>query len=405
MNEAHGVPSFEDLLSPLELGFTRLKNRVVMGAMHTGLEEEKGGFSRLSAYFAERARGGVGLILTGGISPNFCGRLVLNSSQLSFSWQGKRHRLVTDAVHKEGGKIALQILHAGRYALHPFAVAPSALKSPISPFKPRALSAHGIERTINSFVKCAVLAREAGYDGVEIMGSEGYLINQFLSIRTNKRRDAWGGSYENRMRFPLEIIRRTRKVVGEDFIIIYRLSLLDLVEEGSTWAEVVQLAQEVEKAGATIINTGIGWHEARIPTIATMVPRAAFADLTAKLKKETKLPVIVSNRINMPQTAQLLLQQGSADLISMARPLLADPEFVLKVQQDRVNDINTCIACNQACLDHVFQGRLASCLVNPRACVETELTYKPVSQIKKDCCCGCGSCRVVVRCCCCAKRA
>lgn len=374
--------SFPNMMSPLNLGFTELKNRVVMGSMHTGLEETKNGFTRMAAYFAERARGGVGLILTGGISPNFFGRLAPYSSQLSFFWQIKKHKIVTDAVHKEGGKIALQILHAGRYAFHPLSVAPSAIKSPITPFKPRALSDRGVERTINDFVNCARKAKKAGYDGVEVMGSEGYLINQFISAKTNTRTDQWGGSYQNRMRFPVEIVKRIRADVGEDFIIIYRLSLLDLVENGSTWDEVTALAKAIEMAGATIINTGIGWHEARIPTIATMVPRAAFSSVTAQLKKTVAIPVITSNRINTPDTLEEILSAGHADLVSMARPLLADPEFVIKAERGNSHEINTCIACNQACLDHIFRGKTATCLVNPRACHESELNLSKADVIK-----------------------
>ncbi len=381
---------YPHMLSPLDLGFTQLKNRVVMGSMHTGLEETKNGFVKMAAYFSERARGGVGLILTGGISPNISGRVSPFALQLSFFWQVNKHKLVTEAVHKEGGKIALQILHAGRYAYHPFAAAPSAIKSPITPFKPRALSAGGVERTIHSFVRCAKLAKKAGYDGVEVMGSEGYLINQFISAKTNKRLDKWGGSYENRMQFPVEIVRRIRQAVGSDFIIIYRLSLMDLVENGSEWGEVVQLANAIQIAGATIINTGIGWHEARIPTIATMVPRAAFASLTGRLKNEIQIPVITSNRINTPEKIEEVLNAGQADLVSMARPFLADPEFVNKAKLGLGREINTCIACNQACLDHIFKNRTASCLVNPRACNEIELKITNASSPKKIAVVGAG---------------
>jgi 2,4-dienoyl-CoA reductase (NADPH2) len=364
------------LLSPLDLKFVTLKNRVLMGSMHTGLEEASDGYERLAAFYAERARGGVGLIVTGGISPNLVGRLEPRASQLSFGWQIAKHRLVTNAVRAEGGRIALQILHAGRYAYHPLSVAPSALRSPITPFKPRALSASGVERTIAAYVRCARLAQRAGYDGVEVMGSEGYLINEFIAPRTNHRGDAWGGTFEKRIRFPVEIVRRTREAVGSSFIIIYRLSMLDLVDGGSTWGEVSALAKAVEAAGATIINTGIGWHEARVPTIATMVPRAAFAWVTRRLKSEVQIPLVVTNRINDPAVAETLLARGDGDLVSMARPFLADPEFVNKAAQGRAGEINTCIACNQACLDHIFERRIASCLVNPRACHETKIVLK-----------------------------
>lgn len=381
---------YPHLLTPLDLGFTQLKNRVLMGSMHTGLEETKNGFQKMAAYFAERAKGGVGLIVTGGISPNLAGWVAPFSSQLSFPWQVRKHRLITEAVHAAGGKIALQILHAGRYAYHPFAVAPSAIKAPISPFKPRALTKWGVERTIKDFVNCARLAQRAGYDGVEIMGSEGYLINEFIVAKTNKRTDQWGGSYENRIRFAVEIVRRTREAVGTNFIIIFRLSMLDLVEGGSTWQEVVQLAKAIEKAGATIINTGIGWHEARVPTIATMVPRGAFTKITRKLKSEVKIPLITTNRINMPEVAEKILSDGDADMVSMARPFLADPEFVNKAAEGKANEINTCIGCNQACLDHIFKQKTASCLVNPRACNETELNYLPTAKTKKIAVVGAG---------------
>jgi 2,4-dienoyl-CoA reductase (NADPH2) len=373
---------YPHLLAPLDLGFTTLRNRVLMGSMHTGLEDRRKDYQRLANYFAERARGGVALMVTGGIAPNLIGRLSPFSGKLNRPWEVGRHRLVTQAVHAEEAKICLQILHAGRYAYHPFAVAPSAMKSPISPFKPRALSSAGVDRQIAAFARCAALAREAGYDGVEIMGSEGYLINQFLAQRTNRRTDQWGGSLANRIRFPVEIVSRVREAVGPDFIIIYRLSMLDLVEGGSDWAEVVTLATAVEHAGATLINTGIGWHEARIPTIATMVPRAAFAWVTGKLRGTIKLPLVTTNRINMPQVAETILARGDADMVSMARPFLADPEFVLKTEQGREDEINTCIACNQACLDHIFLRKRASCLVNPRACHETEYDLTPVSRKK-----------------------
>lgn len=381
---------FPLMSSELDLGFTRLKNRVVMGSMHTGLEETKNGFNRMAEYFAERARGGVGLILTGGISPNLFGRLAPFSSQLTYFWQVRKHKIVTEAVHREGGKIALQILHAGRYAFHPFSVAPSAIKSPITPFKPRALSSGGVRRTIKDFVNCAKKAQKAGYDGVEVMGSEGYLINQFISAKTNKRSDEWGGTYENRIRFPIEIVKSIREAIGPNFIIIYRLSLLDLVENGSDWSEVVQLAKEIQKAGATIINTGIGWHEARIPTIATMVPRGAFTYVTSRLKKEVSIPVITSNRINTPQKLEETLRNGHADLVSMARPLLADADFVKKSLSGRDSEINTCIGCNQACLDHIFSGKTATCLVNPRACNEVELAIVKAPISKKVAVVGAG---------------
>ncbi|HEH9425262.1 TPA: NADPH-dependent 2,4-dienoyl-CoA reductase [Aeromonas sobria] len=374
---------YPTLLTPLDLGFTQLRNRVLMGSMHTGLEEEKGGFDKLAAFYAERARGGVGLIVTGGIAPNLRGRLVPHGSQLSFPWQVSKHKKVTSAVHQEGGKIALQILHAGRYAYHPFSLAPSALKAPISPFKPRAMSERQIRGTIRDFAATAALAKAAGYDGVEVMGSEGYLINQFICERTNKRTDGWGGSNENRMRFPVEIVRAIRERLGTDFIIIFRLSMLDLVEQGSTLEEVIALGKALEAVGVTLINTGIGWHEARIPTIATSVPRGAFSWVTAELKKHLKVPLITTNRINTPEVAERILAGGEADMVSMARPFLADPEFVIKAAENRADEINTCIACNQACLDHVFKQKRASCLVNPRACFETELTFGRVPQPKK----------------------
>ena len=364
---------YSQLMKPLDLGFTQLKNRSIMGSMHTGLEESKDGFQKLAAFYAERARGGVALIVTGGIAPNLFGRLAPLANQLSHFWQVGKHQIITKAVHAEGGKIALQILHAGRYAFHPLAVAPSAIKSPISLFKPWAMPSWFVKKTINDFVNCAALAKKAGYDGVEIMGSEGYLINEFISAKTNKRKDQWGGSYENRIRFPLEIVRRVRQAIGPNFIIIYRLSMIDLIEGGSSWEEVVQLAKAIEAAGATIINTGIGWHESRVPTIATMVPRGAFSSVTGQLKKEIQIPLITSNRINTPEKAEEILSAGKADLISMARPFLADAEFITKASENRADEINTCIGCNQACLDHVFKNQLASCLVNPRACHETEL--------------------------------
>ncbi len=367
---------YPHLLSPLDLGFVTLPNRVLMGSMHTGLEEAPAGFARMAAFYAERARGGVGLIVTGGIAPNFAGRVEPRASQLSFGWQVGRHRLITDAVHAAGGRIAMQILHAGRYAYHPLSVAPSALRSPITPFKPRALTRWGIGRTIAAYVRCAGLAQRAGYDGVEVMGSEGYLINEFVAPRTNHRDDEWGGSFANRIRFPVEVVRRTREKVGPNFIIVYRLSMLDLVEGGSTWDEVVALAQAIEAAGATIINTGIGWHEARVPTIATMVPRAAFAWVTKRLSGAVRIPLIATNRINDPEVAEALLARGDGDMVSMARPFLADAEFVVKAAQGRADEINTCIGCNQACLDQIFSREIASCLVNPRACHETKIVLK-----------------------------
>ncbi len=376
-------PSFPHLSAPLDLGFARLENRVIMGSMHTGLEDRRGHFPRLAAFYAERARGGVGLIVTGGFAPNIEGWLSPFGARLATRSAARAHRQVTGAVHQEGGKIALQILHAGRYGYSPLSVAPSRIKSPITPFTPRELSARGIERQIKAFVRCAQLAREAGYDGVEIMGSEGYFINEFLVTHTNRRQDDWGGTYENRMRLPVEIVSRIRKAVGNDFILIYRLSLLDLIPDGSSWQEVVQLAKAIERAGATLLNTGIGWHEARIPTIAASVPRGAFAWVTRKLRGEVGIPVCTSNRINTPEVAEQILADGNADLVSMARPLLADPEFVKKAFQARSDEINTCIACNQACLDQIFQGKVATCLVNPRACHESELNLIPTLQRKR----------------------
>ena len=373
---------YPHLLAPLELGFTTLKNRILMGSMHTGLEEEKGGFKKLAKYFALRAKGQVGLIVTGGIAPNKAGWVAPFSAKLTNSKEADKHKIVTKAVHDEGGKICMQILHTGRYAFHPFAVAPSSLKAPITPFKPWTLSNSSILSTINDYVSCASLAQEAGYDGVEIMGSEGYLINQFIAEKTNKRDDEWGGAYENRIKFPIEIVKKTRAAVGPNFILIYRLSMLDLVENGSSWEEVVYLAKEIEKAGATIINTGIGWHEARVPTIATMVPRAGFAWVTKKMMGEVKIPLITTNRINTPEVAESILSDGFADMVSMARPFLADENFVQKAMEGKAHLINTCIACNQACLDHVFEKKLASCLVNPQACHETEFTFA-AAKIKK----------------------
>jgi len=367
------LSQYPHLLEPLDLGFTRLRNRVLMGSMHTGLEDRKKDFPRLAEYFRQRAEGEVGLIVTGGFAPNIRGWLTPFGGTLMSSWQTPRHRLLTDAVHAEGGHICMQILHSGRYGYHPLQVAPSAIRSPISKFTPKGLSANGVEKQIKAYVRSASLARDAGYDGVEVMGSEGYLINEFIAPRVNKREDAWGGNAEKRMRFAVEIVRRIREAVGPDFIIIYRLSMLDLVPDGSNWEEVVLQAKAVEHAGATIINTGIGWHEARIPTIATMVPRAAFVDVTAKLKPEIKLPLVAVNRINTPGVAEEIIAAGKADMVSMARPLLADAHFVQKARAGQAAMINTCIACNQACLDHVFVGKPVSCLVNPRACEETTI--------------------------------
>ena len=383
-------PSYPHLLKPLDLGFTTLRNRVLMGSMHTGLEDRRGDFPKLAAYFAERAAGGVGLIVTGGFSPNVSGWLKPFASRLSRPWHAGKHREVTRAVHDNGAKICLQLLHAGRYAYHPLSVAPSRFKSPITPFTPRALSGRGVERTISAYVTAAKLAREAGYDGVEIMGSEGYLINEFASARTNRRDDRWGGPLEHRMRFATEIVARVREACADDFILIYRQSMAELVPDGSHWEEIVTQAQAVEAAGATILNTGIGWHESRVPTIATSVPRAVFAGVTAKMRAYVRLPLVASNRINMPDVAETVLSSGSADLVSMARPLLADPEWVNKARAGKPQAINTCIACNQACLDHIFQNRTASCLVNPRACAETELVYAPTAAPRRIAVVGAG---------------
>lgn len=381
---------YKHIFEPLDLGFTTLKNRILMGSMHTGLEEQKNGYEKMAVYFAERAKGGVGLIVTGGIAPNIQGWTAPFSARLSAKNHIKNHKKVTDAVHKEGGKICMQILHSGRYGYHPFNVGPSEIKAPINPFKPFKLKQSGIKRTVRDFVNCAKLALASGYDGIEIMGSEGYLINQFIVKRTNNRTDNYGGDYQNRMRLPVELVTKIRQAVGEKFIIIYRLSMLDLVEKGSSWEEIVQLGKAIEKAGATIINTGIGWHESRIPTIATSVPRAAFTWVTKKMKNEIKIPLITSNRINMPETAEKVLSDGDADMISMARPFLADPEWVNKAKAEKDDEINTCIACNQACLDHAFQKKVASCLVNPRACHETELNYKTTTNKKKVAVIGAG---------------
>jgi len=382
--------SYPHLLAPLDLGFVTLKNRVLMGSMHTGLEDSAKDFTRLAAYFAERARGEVGLIVTGGIAPNMAGWVAPFAGKLSWRFELPRHRKITSAVHAEGGHICMQILHAGRYGYHPLVVSASNAKSPITPFKPRRLSNWGVERQIQAFVRCAALAREAGYDGVEIMGSEGYLINQFLAARTNNRDDQWGGSYANRMRFPVEIVRRTRAAVGPDFILIFRLSMLDLVEGGSSWEEIVLLAKAIEAAGATLINTGIGWHEARIPTIVTKVPRAAFTFVTHRLKGEVGIPLITTNRINMPDVAERVLADGHADMVSMARPLLADAAWVKKARLGLAREINTCIACNQACLDHAFAGKAVSCLVNPRACNEIDLNYLKTKAPKRIAVVGAG---------------
>ncbi len=374
---------YPHLLEPLDLGFTQLKNRVLMGSMHTGLEEVENGHQRMAAFFAERARGGVGLIVTGGFGPNKRAATHENTRMLWSEEDCADHRIITDAVHEAGGKICMQILHTGRYAFNENPIAPSAVQAPINPFKPKAATAEEIEEQIEDFVRTSVLAQKSGYDGVEIMGSEGYFLNQFLATRTNHRDDEWGGSYENRMRLPVEVIRRVRAAVGENFIIIYRLSMLDLVEGGSSFDEVVQLGQAIEKAGATIINTGIGWHEARIPTIATKVPRGAFTWVTKKYREHFSIPVITSNRINTPEKAEEVLARGDADMVSMARPFLADPDFVNKAAADKSDEINTCIGCNQACLDHVFVGKMTSCLVNPRACHETELNLAPSQNPKK----------------------
>ncbi|MFI0826337.1 FAD-dependent oxidoreductase [Streptomyces roseolus] len=381
---------YPHLLSPLDLGFTTLPNRVIMGSMHVGLEETEHGFERMAAFYAERARGGAGLIVTGGIAPNEAGRPWDGGAKLTTGEEVAEHKLITDAVHAEGGRIAMQILHFGRYAYHPALVAPSAIQAPISPFVPNELTDAEVEQTVEDYARCAELAREAGYDGVEVMGSEGYLINEFIAAATNHRTDRWGGSYENRVRFPLEIVRRIRERVGADFIIVYRLSMLDLVPGGSTLEEVVRLAQEIEAAGATIINTGIGWHEARIPTIATSVPRGAYTWVTKKLMGSVSVPLVTSNRINTPEVAEEILADGRADLVSLARPFLADPAFVNKAAAGRAETINTCIGCNQACLDHTFNLKITSCLVNPRACHETELVLSPTRLAKRIAVVGAG---------------
>lgn len=377
------MTAYPHLLRPLDLGFTTLPNRVLMGSMHVGLEEAENGFERMAEFYATRTRAGVGLIVTGGIAPNEAGRPWEGGAKLTTAQEAAEHRVITEAVHAAGGKIALQLLHFGRYAYHADLVAPSAIQAPISPFPPRALTEDEVEQTVEDFARAAELARLAGYDGVEIMGSEGYLINEFIAAPTNRREDRWGGSYENRIRFPVEIVRRVRERVGAEFILIYRLSMLDLIPGGSTPEEVVTLAKEIEAAGATIINTGIGWHEARIPTIATSVPRAAYAWVTKRLMGEVGIPLVTSNRINTPELAEQLLADGHADLVSLARPLLADPEFVAKAERGTPEAINTCIGCNQACLDHTFSGRITSCLVNPRACHETELVLAPTRRRKR----------------------
>jgi 2,4-dienoyl-CoA reductase (NADPH2) len=385
-----GHKTYPHLLAPLDLGFTTLKNRVLMGSMHTGLEEAPNGFERMAEYYAERAKGDVGLIVTGGVAPNEVGCVAPGAAKLTTEAEAEQHRVITEAVHLAGGKIAMQILHSGRYAFHEDLVSASDIKAPINFFKPRALEEEEINQHVNDYADCALLASKAGYDGVEIMGSEGYLINQFIVSKTNNRTDDWGGSFENRIRFPVEIVRHVREKVGPDFIIIYRLSMIDLVKKGSSWEEVVELAQKIEQAGVTILNTGIGWHEARVPTIATAVPRAAFTWVTAKLKGRVSVPLVTSNRINTPEVAEEVLARGDADMISMARPFLADPDFVKKASDNRKDEINTCIGCNQACLDHIFLGQISSCLVNPRACHETELQYLSATDKKKIAVVGAG---------------
>lgn len=383
-------PHYPHLFEPLDLGFTTLKNRALMGSMHVGLEEEKGGHEKMAAFYGERAAGGMGLIVTGGIAPNYQGWVGPFAARMTRKGHAKKHECITDAVHQHDSKICMQILHTGRYGYHPFAVAPSAIKAPINQFKPKALSARGVRQTIKDYAQSALMSKKAGYDGVEVMGSEGYLINQFLCPRTNHRDDEWGGSFENRARFAVETVKAVRERVGEDFIIIFRLSMLDLVEGGSSWEEVVMLAKLIEGAGATLINTGIGWHEARIPTIATSVPRAAFTWITEKMKGEVNVPLITTNRINTPEVAEKILADGQADMVSMARPLLADAEFMNKAEQGKGDRINTCIACNQACLDHVFERKRASCLVNPRAAYETELNFPLTNHKKKIAVVGAG---------------
>ncbi len=382
--------TYPKLLSPLDLGFTTLRNRVVMGSMHTGLEDRARDTDRLAEYFAERARGGVGLIITGGYAPNRAGWLLPFAAQMISTSEAKRHRRITQPVHDAGGKILLQVLHAGRYAYHPFSVSASSIKAPINPFRPRKLSSRGVDSTIDDFARCAELAREAGYDGVEVMGSEGYLLNQFLAPRTNKRSDAWGGTPEKRRRMPVEIVRRTRAAVGDDFIICYRMSMADYVDDGQSWDEIIALATEVEAAGATIINSGIGWHEARVPTIVTSVPNSAFVDISNAVAEHVSIPVVASNRINMPEAAEQILADGNVQLISMARPLLSDPDWVRKAEADAADEINTCIACNQACLDHAFVHKTVSCLLNPRAGHETKLVLGPTRRTKRVAVVGAG---------------
>ncbi len=382
--------SYPHLMAPLDLGFRTIKNRGLMGSMHTNLEEAPGGFERMAAYYARRAAGGIGMIVTGGFAPNVEGGGMPNAAMIATDEDINKHRLITEAVHQEDGVICLQILHTGRYAYQPQLVSCSPIQAPINPFVPKELDEAGIEKQIQDFVTCALNSQIAGYDGVEIMGSEGYFINQFICKRTNHRTDRWGGSYQNRIRLALEIVRRTREAVGKEFIIIYRLSMLDLVEDGSTWQEVVELAKGIEAVGATIINTGIGWHEARVPTIATSVPRGAFAEITKRMKKEVTIPLCTTNRINTPEVAEEILAQGNADIISMARPMLADPDFMLKAAADKADEINTCIGCNQACLDHIFQMKLVSCLVNPQACHETKLLIEPATELKKIAVVGAG---------------
>lgn len=381
---------YPNLLQPLDLGFVTLPNRVLMGSMHTNLEESPGGFERLAVFYAERARNGVALIVTGGIAPNKEGAVFEGSAKLTNEKEVEHHKLITEAVHNEGGRICMQILHSGRYAYSQRSVAPSAIQAPINPFSPHELTGEEVEQQIADYVNCAALAQKAGYDGVEIMGSEGYLINQFIASRTNQRTDEWGGSFDNRTRFATEIVRQVREKVGTDFIIIFRLSMLDLVEGGSDWEEVVELGKRIETAGATLINTGIGWHEARVPTIATSVPRAAFTRVTQQMKQVLSIPLITTNRINTPEVAEAVLADGHADMVSMARPFLADPAFVSKAAEDRADEINTCIGCNQACLDHTFQMKLTSCLVNPRACHETEVEVKPTEAVKNIAVVGAG---------------
>ena len=377
------APAYPHLFRPLTVGHLTLPNRVLMGSMHTNLEEAPNGFERLAAFYAERARAGVSLIVTGGIAPNAEGAVFQGANALTEESQVAEHRHVVDAVHAAGGHLCMQILHAGRYAYSPELVAPSALQAPINPFTPRALSSEEVEQQIADYVRCATLAQQAGYDGVEVMGSEGYLINQFICRRTNQRDDDWGGDFERRMLFPVEIVKRIRQAVGERFLLIFRLSMIDLVEEGSSWEEVVQLGQAIEAAGANVINTGIGWHEARVPTIVTSVPRAAFTEVTRRIRAALSIPLITTNRINMPEVAERVLAEGHADMVSMARPFLADPEWVRKAEAGLAKEINTCIACNQACLDHTFMGKLTSCLVNPRACHETEITLAPAQTPKR----------------------